>query len=115
MNIGIATPLFDLDGAMLLPALADSQLMDLSQRVSVSDILSGGSVIKTRGYYDTNRTVKVAVQLGEENEAKLLYLFKSYPYLHFSTSDGFFMVVISSLIKTENIINLTILIKEKLS
>ena len=115
MNVGIAAPLFDLDGSMLLPILADSQFMDLSQRVSVSNILSGGSVIKTRGYFDTNRAIKVSVNLDKENEDKLLYIFKNYPYLYFSTPDGFFLAVISGLVKTENTIALTVLIKEKLS
>lgn len=113
--VGIAAPLFDINGAMALPILAESKMANLSQRVSVSDTLSGGSVVKTRGYYDTNRNLQVFVKPDKTDEDQLFYLFKLYPYLYLSTSDGFYLVVIGQMVKTEDTMELTITIKEKLS
>ena len=117
-SIGLAAPIFDLQGNLLLSInLVDSQLINLLQRVSKSDTLAGGSVIRTKGYYETNRTIQVKVQLNKEDEDKLLYIFKNYPYLYFSSLDGFYLVVIESMEKEKekDQIVLSIVIKEKMT
>ena len=114
MIVGLATPMFDLNGNMMLPIdPAKSEFLNLSQRISRSDTLAGGAVIKTRGYFETNRTIQVVTQLNKEDEDKLLYIFKNYPYLFFSAPDGYYMVVIENMRKEENKTTLRILIKEK--
>jgi len=114
MIVGLATPMFDLNGNMTLPIdPAKSEFLNLSQRISRSDTLAGGAVIKTRGYFETNRIIQVVTQLNKEDEDKLLYIFKNYPYLFFSAPDGYYMVAIENIRKEENKITLKILIKEK--
>ena len=114
MIVGLAAPMFDLNGNMMLPIdPAESEFLNLSQRISRSDTLAGGAVIKTKGYFETNRTIQVVTQLNKEEENKLLYIFKNYPYLFFSAPDGYYMVVIENMRKEENKIILRILIKEK--
>ena len=114
MIVGLATPMFDLNGNMTLPIdPVESKFLNLSQRISRSDTLAGGAVIKTRGYFETNRTIQVVTQLNKEDEDKLLYIFKNYPYLFFGAPDGYYMIVIENISKEENKITLRVLIKEK--
>jgi len=60
MIVGLATPTFDLQGNILMQIdPAESELLDINQHVSRSDILSGGSVIKAWGFSDAAREIKL--------------------------------------------------------
>ena len=116
MNVGLSTPLYDESGAMLMRLnRTDSKLSDLAQFASRSSTLNGGSVIRTQGFFETNREIVVVTELSEAGESSLLYLFKTYPYLYFSGQDGFFLVVIETLEKDGNKTSMKILLKEKMS
>ena len=113
--IGIATTTSNATGAMIIREKPESDLNNYPARVSRYATLDGGAVIVHGGYSDGDRTLKVLADMSESDEGTLLNIHQTETLLNISIADGVFSGAIERFFCKGGAVELTILLKEKLS
>lgn len=116
--IGLATQVFDLNGALLLfGTRAESELSEVSRRVSRTATLDGGAVVTDGGYTAADKTLKiVAERVSAETFAAAQYLVRNYGSLMVATDFGLFLGAPESLsLDNTGRLRLTVLVTEELT
>lgn len=114
--IGISTITANTDGDIVIYETPDSKLLDLQPRISRVATLDGGAVLTHSGFAHGDRTLAIkATDISEADAAKLRSLVENETLLYFSLSDGFFSGMIQRLVIDNGALQMTVLLKEKLS
>ncbi|RLB92211.1 MAG: hypothetical protein DRH26_06800 [Deltaproteobacteria bacterium] len=113
--IGLSKTTADTTGDIVIYESKDSQIKELSARISRTATLDGGCVITHYGAQDSDRTFRVRVNLNETDSETLKNIFEGSTIIYCSTEIGFFSGAISKFKDNNGEIDLTFLVKEKLS
>lgn len=114
--IGLTTPVFDLDGAILINETHNQSAPTLSRRLSRTATLDGGSEITDLGFSDGDRTfIFETVSLSKNDGEQLEYLLQTYPLLILSHESGCYLGALDNLDLASYPQKMTFLVKEKLS
>lgn len=115
MKISISSISYDINGSLLLSV--NSTSMDRFRRVSRTATLDGSSAFYDTGYSIADATLNVVVTqpLPVSVWVKLCYFFETYPFVHLSTEDGFFVAKPEKLSMNNHIYSFSFLLKEKLN
>ena len=113
--IGISTITANPNGHIIINEKRDSELKRFPARVTRSATLDGGAVIQHSGFSHGDRKLRVMATLSEDDAAIIEFLHQTKTLLNISVQDGFYSGAFSNLIIDNGEMDLTILIKEKLS
>ena len=114
--ISISTITADVNGAVIFKEMPDSRIADLEARVSRNATLDGGAEVVHSGVSDGDRTFQIRTNtLTETQVNNLKTIFESGNMVVVSSEIGCFYAAISRLKTDKNIIEMTIIVKEKLS
>jgi hypothetical protein len=109
--IGLGTPLFDLDGHMVLMELPNTDLGEARRRVNRQKTLDGGVVVNDSGYATGDRTINIRWRIRSLEQYRAVErLVKLYPRLTAATSEGCFTVAPDRLKRTRTDGDLTLLV-----
>lgn len=115
--IGISTPTFDSEGSILLRNIEqDNDLMERSRRVTRTATIDGGAEIEDMGMSHADRTFTIRARgLSKADFDKLALILESYPLINITTDEGAFKGAPEHISYGNDITNLRILIKQKIS
>ena len=114
-NIGIASALYLVDGAVMVTPLGDSNIRTAERRVSRTKTLDGGVVITDSGFAHGDRTFIVALESTQSMWEALHDIFTITTLITVSTEEGCFSGAVESWKDYGDQISIKILIKEKIS
>ena len=115
-KIVLSSRVFDIDGFLPLQVLADSQMFDKVRRVSRSATLDGGAFITDFGYTDSDRNFTFRINRPSRDAQVAIERFmRTYSEIGVATYDGFYVGTISGTSINAGIMELVILVKERLS
>jgi len=116
MTIGISTITANTDGDLIIYEHPDSKIFDLVPRVNRVATLDGGVVLTHSGFAHGDRTLVIkAENMTESDSDKLRALIENETLMYFSIDDGFFSGMVESLSIDNGNLQMTVLLKEKLS
>lgn len=115
--ISITTPTYDTEGSILLRNLeSDTDTLTRERRITRTATLDGGSEIEDLGMSHADRTFAIRARgLSKEEFEKLAALVEAYPLLVITTRDGAYRGAPERISLNNDVTNLRILIKEKIS
>ncbi len=112
--IGISTLTFDLNGFVVIRETSASLFPTLVRRVARTATLDGLSSLSDSGYSDSDGiyVIKMSDRVGVD---KLISMIKLHPQVRLCSKEGCFVGVIKSLVIDRDPVEITFLIKEKVS
>jgi len=113
--IGISTITANANGDIIIHENPESELKKYPARVSRSATLDGGAVITHSGFSHGDRTLRVMADLSLEEANKITRIHQTETLVNISLPDGFYSGALSGLYIDNGQVDLTILIKDKLS
>lgn len=94
---------------------ADSELTESAARVSRTALLSGGVSIVHRGFDHGDRTFRIRADIDAETQAAIEAMRDDEVYLLADTNEGTFIVVIERFRCDNGSLELTLMVKERVS
>jgi hypothetical protein len=92
MNVSITSPLFDLDGHVILTGVAPEGMAGFERRNNRTATLDGLAVIPDFGYSDSDRTFDIRWPVKDKAKVDTIRrLAKTYSRLIVSTNEGCFI------------------------
>ena len=113
--ISISTTTSNTAGAVVIKDKPESEKRRYPKRIQRSATLDGGAVIADLGFSHGDRTLKIKAELSEAEATKLINIHQTETLVNISIEDGFFSGAIGSLDLPEGQLDMSVLIKEKLS
>lgn len=93
----------------------ETELGNTSARVQRSACLDGTAELKHHGVSDGDRTFQIMATLSEEDTVALWNIYQLGVQVYLSCSEGFFLGAIETFSLNNGNLNMTFLVKEKLS
>lgn len=115
--IGISSLIFDLNGDIVFHNYKRQQgLRSLFRRLSRTATMDQESAIEDNGLAQGDRDLKIVIEKPTKAQSdRLQYLIENYSDLRISTEEGVFLGVIDGFRETAGKINLSIMVKERLT
>jgi hypothetical protein len=111
----LSTLTFDLEGAVMLPLLTDSQRGETARRVNRVATLDGGAVLNDMGHSYADRTVTLRFAADDQVVyAAVERLVRLYGRLRLTDDDGVYLVAPERLRPANDAHELTLLVLERL-
>jgi hypothetical protein len=115
-KIVLSSRVFDLEGFVPLRVQANSQQFDKVRRVTRTATLDGGAFITDFGYTDSDRTFTFQInKLDRVGIAAVERLMRTYAEIGVATFDGFYVGAMSGTQVRNGVLQVTVLVKERLS
>lgn len=115
MFFAVASPSFDIAGAVVTTCQPGSNPNNFARRVSRSATLDGGAVITDHGFADGDRTIRVKLRPNATQYATLNRLCRTYPLLIVSTVELCALAACETFEQDDGEVTLTFLVQSKLS
>lgn len=113
--IGISTITQNASGNIILSEKPQSELTNKTARVTRAATLDGGSVITHSGYSDGDLTLRIKAEITEAEKTIINEMFEFESLIHVAAASGFYSGAIERFYANDGNMEMTILIKEKLS
>lgn len=113
--ISISTLTQNSSGSVVLHESPESSFEDMSARISRTKTLDGGVTITHSGFSHGDRTFTILAEVTEAEADVLKTIHQTETMVWISCKEGFFSGVIDFLETDSGSLNMSILIKEKLS
>lgn len=116
MLIHLSTTTFDLDGALSIDVLPESDFGETRRRMNRIATLDGGVVTNDFGATDGDRTIRLTWQrMADADEALMARLVRLYSRLRLSCKDGLYLVAPESYKASSATSVMTLLVVENLT
>jgi len=114
--IGVAAPVFDIDGALALASVQTSDFDTMTRRVSRTATLDGGALFTDNGYSDADITLTITAQgLSNTDAVNMRRLVAAYTTLVVTTPRGAYLTVPQDFSFRNGNATLVALVQSKLS
>ena len=113
--IGLSSILVDTVGSVVFQELPKSKLNDSSRRISRTKTLDGGCIIVDGGFSESDRTFDILTEYNEDKYNIIQHLHEDKTLINVIINKNFYTGSISFFKDTGEIIQITILTKEKLN
>lgn len=114
--ITLSTPSYDLDGHIVIKALASSSFGDISRRINAVKTLDGGIAINDGGTSHGDRVLSIIWRtLDPAFEENIERLVEFYPRLYVSTRRGYFKAAPQNYAKSGGLSTLTLQVEDKIA
>lgn len=113
--ISISTLTQNTSGSLVLYEDADSSFEEMTARISRTKTLDGGVSINHSGFSHGDRTFTISAEITEAEAIILKNIHQTETLVWISCKEGFFTGVIESIDIEDGSLDMSILIKEKLS
>lgn len=114
--IGLASQVFDLNGAVVLKRTEESDVATVERRMSRTATLDGGAVITDGGYSPGDKTLRIiAENVSRDEFDAVAYLVKTYSQVVVSTETGCYVGGLERLSISDGKLQVTVLVTEDIS